>query len=157
MFVSGSKKIYTYEEMVKEMKSFIARESKLGKNIELIIGSDSQGVGKDKWVFATAIVLYCVGNGGVFFVERERKESKFHLSERLFMEVGRSIELAEKLKDDGIVKFVDSIGIHADAGANGKSSKYMNALKAMIDAYGYISAVKPEAVVASTVADRYAG
>ena len=155
MFFTANGQTLEFDEMMKLLEDFIIQEKINDQEIKLIIGCDSQTTGKDSFLFAVAVAVHSVGHGGRFFIHRKRMSGVFHMSDRLFQEATLSLEIAERMKGNAVVDMVDSIEIHADVGHNGKSSKYANAIKAMIEGYGYIGFIKPEAAVATHIADHY--
>jgi len=155
MFFNGAGQ-YSFEEMLKEVENFIYEEKiEKGNEVQLIIGTDSQSIGKRKFLFATAVAVHSVGHGGTFFIKRQRKSGYFHLSERLFEEVSLSLEIAQKIKGNDFIDILDGIQVHADVGYGGKSGRYASAIKAMIDGFGFIGKIKPESPVATHIADNF--
>lgn len=106
-------------------------------------------------MFATAIAIHSVGKGGNFFIKRERVPGNMHMSQRLFKEVEISLNIAQKLYDNPFIDMLDAIEVHADVGHGGKSGRYAEAIKAMIEGYGFIGKIKPEAPVATHIADNF--
>ena len=155
MFFTADGKTLQFEEMLKLLEDFIVAEKIMNRELKLIIGCDSQTTGKDSFLFAVAVAIHSVGHGGRFFIHRKRLNGFFHMSDRLFQEATLSLEIAERMKGNSFIDMVDSIEIHADVGHNGKSSQYANAIKAMIEGYGYEGRIKPEAAVATHIADHY--
>jgi len=154
MFFTPNGQKYNMADMILKMEEFIISAKSKDWNVKMIIGCDSQNRG-DHWLFAVAVALHSIGHGGTFFIHRKKVHQKLHLSDRLFQEAALSLEIAEQIKGNKIVDLVDGIEIHADVGHNGKSSKYANAIKAMIEAYGYIGQIKPDAPIATHLADHY--
>ncbi len=149
---SGS---YTFEEMIEKIEEFIIQEKAQNREVKFIIGTDSQRVDKNKFTFAIAVAVHSVGHGGTFFIRRIRKNKFYHLSERLFEEANMSLDVAQKLRGNDFLDMVDGIEVHADVGVNGKSARYANAIKAMIESYGFEGHIKPRAAIAAHIADRY--
>lgn len=159
MYLTGSGNRHTKDEMIGILKTRIESEKKKGLKVKIIIGGDSQSFSGDngtfEHAFAIAVALHIVGNGGIFFIRKFRKNHHMHLSEQLFTEVSESIKEANQLKETGLLDMVDSVEIHCDAGTNGESRNYASAIKGMIEAFGFKGYIKPEATIASTVADKY--
>lgn len=159
MYLTGSGTKVTKANMLDILKTRIESEKKNGYRVKIIIGGDSQSFSGDngtyEHAFAIAVALHIVGNGGIFFIRKFRKKHHMHLSEQLFTEVSESINEANQLKDSGLLDMVDSVEIHCDAGNNGESRNYAAAIKGMIEAFGFKGYIKPEATIASKVADKY--
>ncbi len=159
MYISGSGNRHTKLEMLSIFKSRIELEKKNGNKLKIIVGGDSQSFiddnGNREHVFAIALALHVVGNGGIFFIRKFREKKIMHISEQLFMEVTESINEATLLRDNGIIDLVDSVEIHCDAGNNGKSRDYASTIKGMVESFGFRGYIKPDASVASTLADKF--
>ncbi len=159
MYISGSGYRLTMDDMLDVLTARIQLERENGKKTKIIIGGDSQSFvdeyGNTEHAFAIAIALHIVGNGGIFFIRKFKKMNTMHLSEKLFLEVTESINEATLLRDRGILDMVDSVEIHCDAGYHGKSRDYATAIKGMIESFGFRGYIKPEAAIASTLADKY--
>jgi predicted RNase H-related nuclease YkuK (DUF458 family) len=157
-YITGSNEVITQQEMLDRIYSKIMYEKTQNNTVNLIIGCDSQVFGDEKVdnvVYATAIAVHIVGKGGIFFISKEKISETIHLSIRLFKEVSLALAEAEKLKDHGILDIINRIEIHIDVGYNGKSGTYAQALKGMIEGFGYQGFIKPESMAASVIADRY--
>ncbi len=158
MYISGSGNKYTRLDMINILKERIEQERQNGNSLKIIIGGDSQPFsenGVKEYVFAIAIALHIVGNGGIFFIKKFRKKTFMHISEQLFMETSESINEARSLQESGLLDMVDSVEIHCDVGKNGGSRDYASAVKGMIESCGFNGFLKPEAAIASTLADKY--
>lgn len=133
----------------------------------ILVGTDSESVdGAAK--FVTAVVLWHVGHGARAFrmitTDGELAGSEgYRIYERIRRETMLTGVLAQELRsalrdimgDDGVLERLE---VHADVGPNGKTSKMMQEVIGVLKAYGFPEAcirIKPEAVAASSVADRY--
>lgn len=156
-YTTGSNESITHEELIQRLKQKI--EQNKGQKFSLIFGADSQEFidkhNQNVIVYCTAIALHIIGNGGIFFIKKEKTFEKIHLSTRLFNEVQLALTEAEKLKKIGLLDSVDKIEIHCDVGNNGKSRDYAAAVKGMVEGFGYKGFIKPEASAASVIADRH--
>jgi hypothetical protein len=159
MYISGSGKTYSQQEMMEILKSRIIAEKEKGNRLKIIIGGDSHPFididKRQEYVFAIAIALHIVGSGGIFFIRKFRTKMIHHLSEQLFMEATESLADAYGLKDAGILDMVHSVEIHCDAGNNGASKDYAAAIKGMVESFGFRGYIKPDAAIASTLADKF--
>lgn len=127
----------------------------------VVIGTDSHNTSKTKIVAVVAI--YCVGRGGFFFYDTHTRALIPTIREKLLQETQLSLELADSLIKE-FEEYYDETGfdytdlnfaIHVDAGQNGKSSEMITEVIGWIRACGYDCQVKPNAFVASNVADKY--
>lgn len=132
---------------------------------QVIIGTDSHMHGRT-FRFITVVCVYRVGKGGNYFYlenyePRDRyvqgvkgKKVKGNQKMRMFNEVERSVEMAEKLLDaTGIVPVV-----HIDASPSHRhefTSEFSEQLKGYVIASGYECVLKPQSFVANCVADRH--
>ena len=132
----------------------IIRETANGTRLKVCIGTDSQVKGTDT-EFATVIVFLREHNGGFMYIHNEKTKTRYHIKERMLVEVAKSIEVAYELCDLFIEHGVD-MEVHADINTN-PSFKSNDALK---EAMGYILGMgfafkaKPEAFASSCCADK---
>lgn len=133
---------------------------------ELIVGSDSQRLGK-KIRFITVVAIYKVGKGGNYFffdeyepsenyqgVSQKNKKSKGNQKLRMFAEVERSIKVAELVFE----KFNVVPEVHIDASTPQKkefTSQFSEELTGYVKSSGFESKLKPESWVANAVANRH--
>lgn len=134
---------------------FLARDPE--KKYQIVVGTDSQphnGSGVD---FVTAIVVHCVGTGGIYFWKRTVNKKHYVLRQRMYEEAMMSLEMAETvlalLHKDGITKY--DVEIHVDIGKFGDTRDMIAEIVGMIRGSGYAVKTKPESYAASKVADRY--
>ena len=132
----------------------IKREFTNGNKLKVCIGTDSQ-VKANVTEFATVIVFLREHNGGFMYIHNDKSTQKYHLKERMLMEVAKSIEIAYELCDLFIEHNIE-MEVHADINTNAQF-KSNDALK---DAMGYIMGMgfafkaKPDAFASSCCADR---
>jgi len=145
----------SFEKLKKTISDFMAKKKKA--NYQIIIGSDSQRVSKDKNDFVSAIIIHRIGHGAIYFWRREIVNKKITLKERIYQEAVMSLETSEKLidffKKNGIPKY--DIQIHVDIGKKGKTRVLINEVVNMIRSSGYNVKIKPDSFGASKVADKY--
>ena len=136
------------------VENAINKETEKGIKLKVCIGTDSQVKGSDT-EFATVIVFLREHNGGFMYIHNEKSQQKFHLKERMLLEVAKSIEIAYELCDLFIKHHIE-MEVHADINTN-PSFKSNDALK---EAMGYILGMgfafkaKPEAFASSCCADK---
>jgi len=132
------------------------------KFYDIIVGCDSSS-GEEPH-FPVAVVILRKGEGGRFFLKKiGYKNRKFYnWKTRVLEEVLLSCELALFLRENVENKLkVASFNyqfryIHADIGENGQTKDMIKEVIGLIRGNGFEPKIKPEAYVASTVADRYA-
>jgi predicted RNase H-related nuclease YkuK (DUF458 family) len=134
-------------DLVPYIKDFLSKN----ENTTIFIGSDSQNR-KDKTTYAAVIVLHNSGKGGHVIYAKDilpRIQDRFT---RLWNEVEYSIVIAEYLTQNGIQKpnFID-IDLNPDP--KYKSNQVLRSALGYVESMGYTPRCKPNAMVASYVAD----
>ncbi|PIQ72834.1 hypothetical protein COS50_03560 [Candidatus Roizmanbacteria bacterium CG03_land_8_20_14_0_80_35_26] len=124
---------------------------------EIIVGTDSQKIEKNKYDFVSALIIHRVGWGGIYFWKRAVQDKKISLKERIYQEATMSLETSENFvnffKTNGISKY--DIQIHVDIGHNGETRDLITEVVGMIRGSGYEVKIKPDSYGASKVADRH--
>lgn len=115
-----------------EVRSAVIREKKMGCQLKVCIGTDSQ-VKRKGTEFATVIVFIQKGRGAFMFVHNETTTQKMSIKERMLREVAMSIDTAYHLCRIFTLYNVD-MEVHADINTN-PNFKSNDALK---EAMGYI-------------------
>jgi len=153
------------EEVIEEMIRYIKERPE--KFYDIIVGCDSSP-GEEPH-FPVVVAILRVGEGGRFFLKRIKYPSpmnkKFvNWKNRILEEVLLSCDLALFLREDFKKKIQDANDknlnyqfryIHADIGENGQTKDMVKELTGLIRGNGFEPKIKPEAYVASVVADRY--
>ncbi len=153
------------EEVIEEMIRYIKERPE--KFYDIIVGCDSSS-GEEPH-FPVVVAILRVGEGGRFFLKRIKYPSpmnkKFvNWKNRILEEVLLSCDLALFLREDFKKKIQDANDknlnyqfryIHADIGENGQTKDMVKELTGLIRGNGFEPKIKPEAYVASVVADRY--
>ena len=136
------------------VRQAIITESLKKTKLKVCIGTDSQ-VKANVTEFATVIVFLREHSGGFMYIHNEKTTQRYHIKERMLVEVAKSIEIAYELCDLFIEHSVD-MEVHADINTN-PQFKSNDALK---DAMGYILGMgfsfkaKPDAFASSCCADK---
>jgi predicted RNase H-related nuclease YkuK (DUF458 family) len=136
------------------VKKVLDEEAQNNTKLKVCIGTDSQ-VKANTTEFATVIVFLREHRGGFMYISNEKTTTKYHIKERMLLEVAKSIEVAYELCDL-FIEYNVEMEIHADINTNPQFKSY-DALK---DSMGYILGmgfnikVKPEAFASSCCADR---
>ena len=132
----------------------IIRETANGTRLKVCIGTDSQVKGTDT-EFATVIVFLREHNGGFMYIHNEKTKTRYHIKERMLVEVAKSIEVAYELCDLFIEHGVD-MEVHADINTNPnfKSNDALKEAMGYILGMGFAFKAKPEAFASSCCADK---
>ncbi len=151
------------EEVIEEIILYM--QKKPGKNYDVIVGCDSSS--DEDPLFPVAIVVLRKGEGGRFFLKKihfkknERKRFK-NWKMRILEEVTLSCELALVLREklEGRILSLGDANyefryIHADIGKNGATKDMIKEVTGLIRGNGFEPKIKPQAYVASGVADKY--
>lgn len=146
-----------FDAVEEEFKKAFAENNEL----RVYIGADSQNIGKWKTSFVQCIAIHFIspagtGFGGrVFFVKHMEKRYQT-LSSRLLRETELSINLAQKLEPVCEAWGLE-LEVHADVHSDPafKSHAVYNQVKGWIKGMGFKFVGKPNAFVASIVADRH--
>jgi len=143
------------ERLKKIVSSFMGTEKKA--KYEIIVGTDSQKIEKNKYDFVSALIIHRVGWGGIYFWKRLVQDKKISLKERIYQEATMSLETSENFvnffKTNGISRY--DVQIHVDIGHNGETRDLITEVVGMIRGSGYEVKIKPESYGASKVADRH--
>ena len=161
-FFNPTKGNLKIEEVIEEIINYISEKPE--KFYDIIVGCDSSS--EEEPHFPVAAVILRVGEGGRFFLKRiAYKGRKFYnWKTRILEEVLLSCELALFLREN-FEKRIQNLDnnfnyqfryIHADIGENGQTKDMIKEVTGLIRGNGFEPKIKPEAYVASTVADRYA-
>jgi predicted RNase H-related nuclease YkuK (DUF458 family) len=133
--------------LVPYIKDFLSKN----RDTTIFIGSDSQNR-KDRTIYAVVIVLHNSGKGGHVLYCKDivpRISDRFI---RLWKEVEYSVSIAEYLTQNNIQKpnFID-IDLNPDP--KYKSNQVLRSALGYVESMGYTPRCKPNAMVASYVAD----
>ena len=161
-FYNPTKGTLNFEGVAKEIFSYIQEQPQ--HDYEVIVGCDSSS--GEEPTFPIAIVVLRKGAGGRFFLKRVKyhKRKFYNLHQRVLEEVLLSCRLALLLKDRLEMGLLDSNErplnyqfryIHADVGENGATRDMIKEIVGLIKGNGFEAKIKPEAYVASIVADRF--
>lgn len=161
-FYNPSRGNLSFKGMVKEIMAWISEKPE--QFYDIVVGCDS-GSGEIP-SFPVAVVVLRKGQGGRFFLRKiGYKNRKFYnWKSRVLEEVVLSCELALSLRE-ALQKEMTGLNfrpcyqfryIHADVGEAGATKDMIREVIGIIRGNGFEPKIKPEAYVASTVADRYA-
>jgi len=158
-FYNPTKGNLTFHQMIEEITSYISEKPE--KFYDVIVGCDSSSGQEPN--FPVAVVILRVGEGGRFFLKKIHYKNRrfYNLKQRILEEVYLSCQLALNLKEvlekrtEGKNYNYQLRYIHADIGENGATKEMIKEIIGLIRGNGFEPKIKPEAFVASTVADRY--
>jgi uncharacterized protein len=106
------------------------------KDVEILIGSDSQCYGNKKTIFGVVIALYVKGKGAHVLCTRETLPMEHNTASRLLGEVWKSLEMAEFLKENGLPK-PTWIDIDLNPDPKYKSNSVLRQAVGMVEGMGY--------------------
>lgn len=162
-FYNPSRGNLKVKQVIEEILGYI--KTKPEKFYDIIVGCDSSS-GEEPH-FPVAVVILRKGEGGRFFLKKVNyppASKKFlNWKTRILEEVLLSCELALFLKEN-LEKEIQNLTflanyqfryIHADIGESGQTKDMIKEVTGLIRGNGFEPKIKPEAYVASTVADRY--
>ena len=160
-FYNPTKGNLNLDQVIEEILDYI--KSKPDKFYDIIVGCDSPSDKEPS--FPVVLVVLKVGVGGKFFLKRiNYKNRKFYSwKERVLEEVLLSCELALNFREEFDKRNKDLNKkynyqfryIHADIGENGDTKDMVKEVVGLIRGNGFEPKIKPEAYVATAVADRY--
>lgn len=160
-FYNPTKGNLNLSQVVEEILNYL--NEKPHKFYDIIVGCDSSSDQEPD--FPVAVVVLRVGEGGRFFLKKiNYKNRKFYnFKQRVLEEVLISCELALSVREI-LEKEISKLKnlpnyqfryIHADIGENGATKDMIKEVIGLIRGNGFEPKIKPEAFVATTVADRY--
>jgi uncharacterized protein len=142
------------EPLLEAVEKVLQTETEAGYKLKVCIGTDSQ-VFADESHFATVIVFLREKRGGFMFISNENLRRKMSIRERMIMEVGRSVEVAYSLCE--LLDLYDvALEVHADINTDPhfESNTALKEAMGYILSMGFVFKAKPDAVAASSCADK---
>lgn len=134
-----------------ELLTYIKELVKLNPTLKLYIGTDSQNHGRST-TYATVIVFHS-GSGGHVIYTKEIIPIVRDRWTKLWMEVDKSVALANYLKENGIEN-IDTIDLDYNPNPKFWSNRLLDPAIGYVIASGFTPRHKPNAVYASIVADK---
>lgn len=125
------------------------------QEFQIFIGTDSQTY--DRMRVVPVIALVKVGRGGKWFHRLEIRNRTYDIREKLYHETQQSLDLAKKLTTFLYENEIDcNIIVAVDMGENpqGKTHVLIKEIVGWVTSEGFKCVYKPNATVASTIADR---
>lgn len=126
----------------------------------ILVGTDSMSYADTR--VATVIALYHIGKGGIFFYDVETCKRMSTIREKITYETQKSMEYSNELLSELDALYSEfgfdysniKFSIHVDAGYTGDTRKVVSEIVSWINSCGYDCEIKPNAPIASTVADK---
>jgi predicted RNase H-related nuclease YkuK (DUF458 family) len=157
-FYNPTKGNMKIDQVIKELFNYISEKPE--KFYDIIVGCDSSS-GEEPY-FPIVIVILRMGEGGRFFLRKVNyKDRKFYSwKTRVLEEVLLSCQIALFLREKIEKKITNNFRyqfryIHADVGENGQTKDMVKEVVGLIRGNGFEPKIKPEAFVATSVADRF--
>jgi len=137
-----------------EVECVLKKESELGNNLKVYIGTDSQ-VKRKIVEFATVIVFLREHKGGFMYIHKDRIFHRMSIKERMLTEVQKSIDIAYLLCPLLEKHHID-LEIHADINTNPNFQSNVALKDAMgyILGMGFIFKAKPESFASTNCANK---
>jgi predicted RNase H-related nuclease YkuK (DUF458 family) len=144
-----------FDTMVDEIKEYLKNKP----DAKIIVGSDSQRT-KNKFCFATCVAVWDPGHGGIFYIKKDYKRPhrnfgsiKSIIAWKVWSEAQDICDMMVKLIEDGI-PITDKI-THHDLSMAGLSGEHIQAIRGFMISMGFKPEFKPNAVIASGIANMY--
>lgn len=125
-----------YGEPIEDIVQYIREYLSTRENVEVLIGSDSQNVKSRKTVFGTVVALYTKGKGAHVLCSKESVPLMKNTASRLMLEVWKSVELAELLKENGLPK-PSWIDLDLNPDPKFKSNQVLRQAVGLVEGMGY--------------------
>lgn len=123
------------------------------EDIKIFVGTDSQVRGYYT-TYVTTVCFYKIGTGVHVVYHKEKVQNKSHLFERLWVEVEKSVAVADTIRSF-LPKKID-LDIHFDVNPNEEYGSHIvfRAAKGYATGAGFEFKMKPEAWAATCAADK---
>jgi predicted RNase H-related nuclease YkuK (DUF458 family) len=120
------------ENIVEYIKEYLSTR----ENVEILIGADSQNIKNRKTIFGTVVALYTKGKGAHVLCSRESLPVMKNTSSRLMLEVWKSVELAEYLRENGLPR-PSWIDLDLNPDPKFKSNQVLRQAVGLVEGMGY--------------------
>lgn len=135
---------------IKYTKEFIGAHA--DKDIKIYIGCDSQNFSKKRFTGVVTVIAFHMGRNGVHYIYKVEKFKMIRdMFQRLWLEATRSVQIAETLRDSGIL--ITRVDLDFNNDDEWDSNRLVAASEGFIKGLGYNVASKPNELVASRAAD----
>lgn len=144
-----------FDTMVDEIKEYLKNKP----DAKIIVGSDSQRT-KNKFCFATCVAVWDPGHGGIFYIKKDYKRPhrnfgsiKSMIAWKVWSEAQDICDMMVKLIEHN-VPITDKL-THHDLSMAGLSGEHIQAIRGFMISMGFKPEFKPNAVIASGIANHY--
>lgn len=120
------------ENLIEYIRDYVSTR----KDVEILVGSDSQCYRNTKTVYGVVIALYTPGKGAHVLCSRESVGMERNTATRLMTEVWKSIEIAEYLRENGLPK-PKWIDIDLNPDPKYKSNSVLRQAVGLVEGMGY--------------------
>jgi predicted RNase H-related nuclease YkuK (DUF458 family) len=120
-------------------------------DVKIYVGTDSQNIAYHTQ-YATVIVLHFGNSGGHVLYAKERLPIVRDSFTRLWKEVEMSLSIAEFMREGGLPR-VDYIDLDLNPDPKYRSNMVLRSALGYVESMGYTARCKPNAPMASSVAD----
>ncbi len=152
MFNSRTYGKVSFATLVNIMEKYINAEPEY--KYKITVGTDSQGF-NDHTKVVVVIAVTRIGKGGIFFYKIKNVPKITNLKQKIFYEVGRSLEIADRLNIILAEKeMFEDVEIHIDVGKNGPTSSIISDVTGWVTSCGYYCKIKPYSSTAFCIANR---
>lgn len=151
------------ENVQREIRNEYEKSIERDGHIFAYVGTDGQNIGTKATSFVQCVALHIfddtgIGKGGRVYYIRHMEDPYKSMQQKLLREVELSINLAQKMEplfDELGIPFEVHLDVNSDPGKYGqnKSNVVHDASQGWGESYGFTVKTKPDAFVASIVAD----
>lgn len=158
IFKNTKNEKFTFDEMVDEIISWT--KSFPYSTFSYVVATDSQVHKirrKPVWYtqYITVVWVHRDSNGGRLWILDERVNGKVDIIKRLMKETEMSINLMTEISKSKLKSRIEEFSVHIDVGYEGKSRSVVEACLGWVTGMGYNCEIKPEAIGAYCVADKF--
>lgn len=154
IFFNPTRGRLTLEQVVDDLLAYLAEEPNY--TYKFIVGSDSQ-VREGNTCFVTAVIIHRVGKGARYYYTRQYDRRMNSLRQRIFYEASLSLEMADKITQCLSLRGREDleVEIHLDIGTHGATRELVKDIIGMVVGSGFDAKIKPFAMGATKVADKF--
>lgn len=135
-------------ENIKNVEGYVKKYCEEHKNIEVIVGTDSQNKGS-RTIFSTIIAMHDKGDNGqghgahcLFCRWYTKRYKKYEIYNRMMAETESSINVAKSLRDAGIK--IERIDIDINSRKNTGSNVAYEAARGWVESEGFVCNYKTD-------------
>jgi predicted RNase H-related nuclease YkuK (DUF458 family) len=145
---------FSIEDIIQKIKDWINEDTY--STYEIIVGTDSL-YRKKYTVFSSVVIIHRIGHEARFWFTQTREKMPQSIPVRLMKEVYDSVSIIQALLDSDLKQMVaeENWAVHCDVGMKGESRQIINQVVGYVTGQGLKCEYKPDAAIASNVADRF--